>query len=130
MGIKLFEHVNLRTAELHRLEEWYCQILGLKLGYRPPFESTGSWLYAGDIPMVHLQYIKEQKINKDPTMEHFALRASGLKDFLDTLNEMNISYRTVRVPELRVFQVFLSDPDGNNMHIDFPPEEADKLGFV
>jgi hypothetical protein len=98
-------------------------------GYRPPFKSTGRWLYAGDIPMVHLLDIKEQKITEDPTLEHFAMRASGLKGFLKTLKEMNISYRTVRVPKLRVFQIYISDPDGNNMHIDFPPKEADELGY-
>lgn len=129
MDIKLLEHVNLRTAEMHRLEEWYCQVLGLKPGYRPPFKSNGRWLYAGEIPMVHLLEVKDQDICDDPTMEHFAMRASGLKGFLKTLGEMNISYRTVRVPELRVFQIHTTDPDGNNMHIDFSPEEADALGF-
>ena len=129
MDIKLLEHVNLRTADLQRLEEWYCQVLGLIPGYRPPFKSTGRWLYAGDIPMVHLLHIEGQKLAEDPTLEHFAMRASGLKGFLNRLKEMNISYRTVRVPELRVFQIYISDPDGNNMHIDFLPEEADELGF-
>jgi catechol-2,3-dioxygenase len=129
MEIRLLEHVNLRTANLDRLEKWYCQVLGLKPGYRPPFKSTGRWLYAGDIPMVHLLYIKEQKATEDPTMEHFAMRASGLKDFLNIIKEMNIPYRTVRVPELRAFQIYISDPDGNNMHIDFQPDEADELGY-
>lgn len=129
MNIKLLEHVNLRTTDIERLEEWYCKVLSLKSGYRPPFKSTGRWLYAGDIPMVHLLYIKDQKLTEDPTMEHFAMRAAGLEDFLNTLKEMNISYRTVRVPELRVFQIHTSDPDGNNMHIDFAPEEADALGY-
>ncbi len=129
MDINLLEHVNLRTTDLNRLEEWYGQVLGLKPGYRPPFKSTGRWLYAADIPMIHLLYVEDQQLADDPTMEHFAMRAAGLKDFLNTLKEMNISYRTVRVPELRVFQIYLSDPDGNNMHIDFAPEEADGLGY-
>jgi catechol-2,3-dioxygenase len=129
MDIKLLEHVNLRTADLHRLEGWYCKVLGLKRGYRPPFKSTGRWLYAGNIPMVHLLEVKEQKISEDPTMEHFAMRVSDLKGFLKTLEEMNISYRTVRVPEMRTFQIYITDPDGNNMHLDFPPEEADELGY-
>ena len=129
MDIKLLEHVNLRTADMHRLEEWYCQVLGLKRGYRPPFKSTGRWLYAGNIPMVHFLEVKDQKICDDPTMVHFAMRVSGLKAFLQKLEDMHISYRTVRVPELRVFQIYITDPDENNMHLDFTPEEADELGF-
>ena len=57
------------------------------------------------------------------------MRASGLKEFINRLKENDIPYRTVRVPELKVLQVHLSDPDDNHMHIDFPPEEADQLGF-
>lgn len=129
MDIKLLEHVNLRTADIHRLEKWYCQVLGLKPGYRPPFKSTGRWLYAGNIPMIHLLEVKDQKLCDDPTIEHFAMRVSGLKDFLQTLEEVNILYRTVRLPELRVFQIYITDPDGNTMHLDFSPEEADELGF-
>lgn len=129
MKIKLLEHVNLRTNDILRLEEWYCKVLGLKDGYRPPFATNGRWLYAGDIPMVHLLEITGQRECDDPTMEHFAMRAAGLEKFLETLKDMSIPYRTVRVPELRVFQVYISDPDGNNMHIDFAPEEADQLGL-
>ena len=54
MDVKLLEHVNLRTTEMEKLEEWYIRILGLKKGYRPPFGSKGTWLYAADIPMIHL----------------------------------------------------------------------------
>ena len=129
MEIKLLEHVNLWTADLHRLESWYCEVLGLQCGYRPPFKSNGRWLYAGDIPMVHLLEVKQQPSGDHPTMEHFALRVSGLQGFLETLADLKIAYHTVRVPELRVFQVHLKDPDGNHMHLDFLPEEADALGF-
>jgi catechol-2,3-dioxygenase len=129
MKIKLLEHVNLRTTDIHKLEKWYCQVLGLKIGYRPPFKANGRWLYAGTIPMVHLLEVKKQQICDIPTMEHFAMRCCGLKDFLEILEEKGISYRGVRVPELRIFQINIADPDGNNMHLDFPPDEADELGF-
>ncbi len=62
-------------------------------------------------------------------MEHFAMRASGLKNFLDRLESWRIPYKPLRVPELRILQINIADPDGNNMHIDFPPDEADALGF-
>lgn len=101
----------------------------MKNGYRPPFKVNGRWLYAGEIPMVHLVEVKKQQVCETPTMEHFAMRCSGLKLFLKKLTEMSIPYKGVRVPELRIFQINITDPDGNNMHLDFPPEEADELGF-
>jgi catechol-2,3-dioxygenase len=129
MEIKFLEHVNLRTAEMEKLAVWYERILGLKRGYRPPFGVKGLWLYADAIPIVHLLELDSPPATRDPQIEHFAMRASGLESFLERLKEDKISYRTARVPELRVFQIYLSDPENNHMHIDFPPQEADDLGF-
>lgn len=128
MNVKMLEHVNLRTTDMERLAAWYARILGLRKGYRPPFGIDGAWLYIGDVPSIHLLNVAAQSQPADPQMEHFCLRASGLKMFLDRLDSENIPHNTLRVPELRVFQVYLADPDGNRMHIDFPPEEADTLG--
>ena len=129
MEIKLLEHVNLRTTDVARLEEWYTRILGLKKGYRPPFSFEGAWMYAGDVPIVHLLKVQEPPQAPDPRMEHFAMQATGLKTFLKRLKSWKIPYTPLRVPELRILQINITDPDGNNMHFDFPPDEADALGF-
>ena len=130
MNVTLLEHVNLRTTNIERLEGWYINILGLKNGYRPPFASEGRWLYIhDDYPAIHLLKVEQQTPPTDPQMEHFCLRATGLKSFLERLDSEKVPYRTVRAPERRTFQVFLSDADDNHMHIDFSPEEADALGL-
>jgi catechol 2,3-dioxygenase-like lactoylglutathione lyase family enzyme len=33
---------------------FYERVLGLTVGARPPFQSTGYWMYLGDHPIVHL----------------------------------------------------------------------------
>ena len=127
MEIQLLEHVNVQTTELEKLEEWYIRILGMEKGYRPPFDVKGSWLYAAGVPMIHLVDARDSSMEKNPRMEHFCMRACGLESFLSRLKENHIPYKTLRVPELRVLQVYISDPDDNHMHIDFQPEEADDL---
>lgn len=129
MAIKMLEHVNIRTMRIAEVEEWYATLLGLEKGYRPPFENKGVWLYANDIPIIHLVEGSGEYTNHNVKMEHFALRATGLKSFLDRLKERGVPFETVRVPEIRILQVYISDPDGNNMHIDFSADEADALGF-
>ena len=129
MEIKLLEHVNLQTTEIDKLEEWYIRILGMEKGYRPPFDIKGSWLYAAGVPMIHLVDAMDTSMEKAPRIEHFCMRAGGLKEFLSRLKKNGIPYKTLRVPELRILQVYISDPDDNQMHIDFPPEEADEMGF-
>jgi catechol 2,3-dioxygenase-like lactoylglutathione lyase family enzyme len=129
MKVTMLEHVNLRTASMEALAQWYETIPGLKRGYRPPFGVTGIWLYAGDIPVIHLLETTEEPKTMDPRMEHFAMRATGLESFLQRLEKHEVSHNTYRIPRDRIFQVYLSDPEGNHMHIDFPPEEADLLGL-
>jgi catechol 2,3-dioxygenase-like lactoylglutathione lyase family enzyme len=136
MEVKLLEHVNLWTSKMEELASWYERVLGLKRGYRPPFDVPGIWLYIGGIPSIHLLEVKtmpppplDPKHQDPPRMEHFCLRATGLKQFLHRLKEEELEYTTLRVPELRVLQVYLFDPEGNHMHIDFPPEEGDEAGL-
>lgn len=129
MEINRLEHVNLRTRDIEKMETWYFDILGLKAGYRPPFNTVGRWLYSGEYPIVHLLEVPDQELCEDPTNEHFAISAKGLKSLIGKLNEREIPFWPVRVPDIRIYQINFTDPDGNNMHIDFPPEEADELGF-
>ena len=130
MEIKLLEHVNIQTTQVETMENWYIEILELEKGYRPPFDVNGAWLYGAGYPMVHLVEVSEPpERSENPAMEHFAMRAVGLASLLERLQAKAIDYYTVRVPEMRILQVFFSDPEGNNMHIDFAPEEADELGL-
>jgi catechol 2,3-dioxygenase-like lactoylglutathione lyase family enzyme len=54
--IDAIDHVNIRApaADIAKLKQFYCDVLGLSEGWRPPFESRGYWLYGGGRPLVHL----------------------------------------------------------------------------
>ena len=54
LAIKRLDHVNVRTANLDAMIEWYGDMLGMKTGPRPDFSFPGAWLYAGDDPVIHL----------------------------------------------------------------------------
>ena len=56
MQIISLDHFNLSapSAVLEELRRFYCDVLGLTVGRRPPFGSDGYWLYAGDLALVHL----------------------------------------------------------------------------
>ena len=127
MEIKMLEHINLITSNLEEMEKWYSDILGLKKGYRPPFSASGAWMYKNEVPIVHLVEGEKSPRSPIPQMEHFAMHAVGLKQFLEQLKLEGIPYSTSRVPEIRIIQVIISDPEGNNMHLDFSPEEGDAM---
>ena len=50
MQVKKLDHVNIHTANVDRLVEWYDRVLGMKAGNRPPFPFPGAWLYCGGSP--------------------------------------------------------------------------------
>ena len=43
MPITAFDHVNVRTANLDTMTEWYGDILGLRPGKRPDFGFPGTF---------------------------------------------------------------------------------------
>ena len=130
MQLGQLDHVNIRTANLDAMVEWYCGILGMKNGARPPFPFPGAWLYAGEQAAVHLIGVDAAAPDTgDLQLEHFALTASGLTEFTDRLEKAGVPYQAIRVPGLNILQINLHDVDGNHIHIDFSPEEADAAGL-
>ena len=124
MHLNRLDHVNVKTANLDQMIKWYEDVLGMKSGARPPFPFPGAWMYAGDHPVVHLVGVDSQPAGQDPTLEHFALSATGYASFLETLDNQNIAYRVARVPGIGVTQVNVHDVDGNHIHIDFQSQET------
>ena len=124
MQLNRLDHVNVKTANLDQMIRWYEDVLGMKSGDRPPFPFPGAWMYVGDHPVVHLVGVESQPAGQDPTLEHFALSATGYASFLETLDNRNIAYRVARVPGIGVTQVNVHDVDGNHIHIDFQSDET------
>lgn len=129
MQINKLDHVNVKTANLEAMVDWYCNVLGMKNGKRPPFPFPGAWLYAGDQAVVHLVGVADEPRSVDPKIEHFALTASGLPEFLGRLEAAGVPYEANRVPGFGILQINLFDADGNHIHIDFSPQEADAAGL-
>lgn len=125
MPITAFDHVNVRTSKLDEMIAWYGDILGLYAGPRPDFPFPGAWLYLGDHALVHLVEVDGDLASPDAvSLEHFALRANGLKAFLAKLESHGIDARVAQVPGLPILQVNLFDPEGNHIHVDFDAAET------
>lgn len=125
MPLTGFDHVNVRTNRLEEMTAWYADVLGLYSGPRPDFPFPGAWLYLGDQALVHL--VGTEDGLDDPTrvsLEHFALRATGLKAFLEKLERLGVEARLSPVPGMPILQVNVFDPEGNHIHIDFDAAEA------
>src|ERR1044071_350416 len=121
--VQSLDHVNIRTADVDRLPDFYGRILGLTRGPRPAFPFGGAWLYCGDRAVVHLVDAREAPPHAhDPMtlgLSHFAFSATGLDGFLDRLRAAGMAHQMGQLPRRPLKQVNLRDPDGNALHLDF-----------
>ena len=122
-------HVNIPTANLAKMIDWYVDIMGMRNGWRPDFPFPGAWLYVGDDAVVHLVDVDDEPKNIDPKIEHFAIRATGLTELLARIKKTGAEARLARVPGVPIIQANIFDPDGNHIHVDFPIEEAEAAGL-
>jgi catechol 2,3-dioxygenase-like lactoylglutathione lyase family enzyme len=129
VNLKRLDHVNLRTANLDAMVAWYGRILDMHPGPRPEFSFPGAWLYADGHPILHLVGV-DTAPGADASelrLEHFAIAATGLKPMLAALKADGARHRINHIEDFGVLQVNLWDPDGNHIHIDFDPAEAEGL---
>ncbi len=122
MTISALDHYTINTADLDASVAFYTGILGLADGPRPAFVSSGAWLYCGDRPAVHLITGGTGKDGGTGAIDHVAFRASGLDGYRARLDEHGIAYRERDVPGQPLHQIFLTDPDGITIEINFRDE--------
>ncbi len=119
MTIAYLDHVNIRTGELDRLVRFYCDIIGLAEGPRPPFDFNGAWLYCGDKAAVHLIEVAKTPQAETPSLEHFAFVGGDRTAFVGRLQAADYPFESFFVPGTDIEQIRLQDPDGNRFHVDF-----------
>jgi catechol 2,3-dioxygenase-like lactoylglutathione lyase family enzyme len=54
LGVSELEHVLVLTDDIEATREFYESAVGLRAGERPPLEFPGYWLYAGNVPCLHI----------------------------------------------------------------------------
>jgi len=123
----ILDHFTVHTKDLERASLFYQRILGLKDGYRPPFDGPpGSWLYSTQgHPVVHLYAGREEADDLSSAVDHIAFQVHDLEEILGRLQDNNVSFEKVTVPELGTTQIFFSDPDGIQIELNFDCQNSD-----
>ena len=104
-----------------QLRDFYCNVVGLTEGFRPAFERFGFWLYIGDKDVLHLITPKkgdERSLQKS-SFDHVAFKTAKYQDVLKKLKSLNISFDEKLIPGMTAHQIFLKDPAGNRVELNF-----------
>ena len=120
MTLRRLDHVTVLCSDLDRSRAFYAQALGMRDGERPAFNFPGAWLYAGDRPVVHLVGGRNDgALNSTGSFDHFAFDAEDLDGARSRLKDHDIAFTEAEVPGGRLHQVFLHDPDGVMIELNF-----------
>jgi catechol 2,3-dioxygenase-like lactoylglutathione lyase family enzyme len=122
MSIRAIDHINIGTDRLEETRTFFRDVLGLAEGWRPDFPFGGAWLYAGETAVVHLVDLKDPKAPSEAAaLDHFAFRITDLEAMRARLDAAGVPYRRVDVPGAPIRQIFLRDPNGVTIELNFRP---------
>ena len=138
MPLSHLEHFLVQTEDIERTRDWYCDVLGMVAGPTPDFKFPVVWLYIGGRDVVHvteggkdvsanrMTYLGQQSDATHGTgvVDHIAFRATGLRNTMARLDELGIEFNQRQVADQGLYQLFLFDPNGIKIELNFDAEEA------
>ena len=104
-----------------QLRDFYCNVVGLTEGFRPAFERFGFWLYIGDKDVLHIITPKkgdERSLQKS-SFDHVAFKTGNYQSVLKKIESLNIYFEEKPIPGTTAHQIFLRDPAGNRVELNF-----------
>ena len=104
-----------------QLRDFYCDVIGLTEGFRPSFERFGFWLYIGDKDVLHLITPKEgdERSSRKSSFDHIAFKTANYESVLKKLQSLSIPFEEKLIPGMAAHQIFLRDPAGNRVELNF-----------
>ena len=107
-----------------KLRDFYCDVVGLSEGFRPAFERFGFWLYIGDKDVLHIITPKEGdgRSPQKSSFDHVAFKTANYQAVLKKLESLNITFEEKPIPGMTAHQIFLCDPAGNRVELNFDGE--------
>ena len=119
MTIRGIDHINIGTDRLEETVAFFRDILGLKPGWRPDFPMGGAWLYAGDKAVLHLISESGRKDHGSGAIDHVAINCADIRGTLDLIKKDKVPFEVRKVPARPLQQVFVHDPDGVMIELNF-----------
>jgi catechol 2,3-dioxygenase-like lactoylglutathione lyase family enzyme len=143
MPLSHLEHFLIQTADLQGTRDWYVRVLGMEAGWHPDFKFPVVWLYIGEKDVLHLTegganvsenrktYLGQQStaVQGSGVVDHVAFRCTGLPEMLAHLRAEGVQFTQRMVSDQGLYQLFLLDPNGVKVELNFANSEALQHGI-
>jgi catechol 2,3-dioxygenase-like lactoylglutathione lyase family enzyme len=130
MSVTALEHVLVLSDDIEATRQFYCRVVGLRVGERPRLAFPGYWLYAGATPCLHVAdrgaYLRHAASLGLPTVDgdrsaasvdHIAFNAADVELVREQLERTGVAAVHNTVPNGGPHQVFIEDPNGVRIEI-------------
>jgi catechol 2,3-dioxygenase-like lactoylglutathione lyase family enzyme len=139
MPITHIEHFLVAADDIDATRDWYARVLGMRAGPHPDFGFPVHWMYVGDVDVVHIgpsargaNEIQKKYLGRTSqdagagtgALDHIAFRASGLRAMLEHLRREGVPFSQRRANGQALFQLFLYDPNGIKIELNYAADEA------
>lgn len=138
MPLSHLEHFLVQAESIEETRDWYVRVLGFRVGPNPDFKFPVCWLYLGDRDVIHItqgganvsenrkKYVGQESTATQGSgvVDHIAFRASGLREMLEHLRSHGVDFKQRMVSDQGLYQLFLFDPNGIKIELNFANEEA------
>lgn len=144
MALQRLQHFLIQTTDLAGTVRWWEEVLGLVPGPHPDFGFPVAWLYCGAEDVLHITeggtgasanrqaYLSQESraVQGTGVLDHVAFHATDLPGMIARLRAHGVRYASRRVDAQGLFQLFLFDPNGVKVELNFDGQEADAAGIL
>ncbi|HEY5897262.1 MAG TPA: VOC family protein [Burkholderiales bacterium] len=142
MPISHIEHFLIAADDLDATRDWYARVLGMTSGPHPDFGFPVHWMYVNGVDVVHIgpsaksagdiqkKYLGRTSQDSGAgtgAVDHIAFRATGLSQMMRHLKAEGIQFSQRRANGQALFQLFLYDPNGIKIELNYAAEEAEGI---
>jgi catechol 2,3-dioxygenase-like lactoylglutathione lyase family enzyme len=142
MPVSHIEHYLVAADNIDATRDWYARVLGMQSGPHPDFGFPVHWMYVNDVDVVHIGPSAKQaddiqkkylgRTSQDSgtgtgAVDHIAFRATGLRAMLEHLRREKVAFSQRRANGQALFQLFLYDPNGIKIELNYAAEEAEGI---
>ena len=144
MTVHHIQHFLLQTADIEATVEWWEDVMGFEQGPHPDFGFPVVWMYLEGRDVLHITkggptvsanrqtYLPQESpaVRGTGVLDHVAFHATGLRETLAMLQAKGIPFKLRQAASQGLFQVFMLDPNGVRVELNFPGEEATDAGLT
>jgi catechol 2,3-dioxygenase-like lactoylglutathione lyase family enzyme len=132
MPVTELNHYFVRANDLEATKAFYCEVLGFEVMPRPTFPFPGYWLGVNgkiqvhmgphDVPHADRYYLgtpRHAATDHAGVVDHIAFVASEPGEFVRRFQARGLAYHPRALPEFDLYQIFVKDPNGLTIELNF-----------